>query len=92
MWLVVLSRQAQKDFGKAPREIQESFIAWQAVVTASGPQALRLINGYWDHALKGEWSGARSSSLKKSWRVIYRVEAQAVHVSVFRISAHDYRR
>jgi addiction module RelE/StbE family toxin len=50
------------------------------------------INGYWDHTLKGEWAGARASSLNKHWRVIYRVEADVIQVAVLRISSHDYGR
>ena len=92
MWTLALAKKAQKEFNKAPIEIKESFIAWKDLVIASGPQALLLINGYWDHALEGEWSGARSSSLNKQWRVIYLVEVQTIRVAVLRISAHNYRR
>jgi len=92
MWTVLLTRRAQKQFDQAPREVQEAFLAWQALVVAAGPRALLAINGYWDHALKGEWAGLRASSLSKQWRVVYRVEAQVIQVAVARISAHDYRR
>ncbi len=92
MWDVRLSKDAVKGLKRAPEPIQESFEAWVSLIRESGPAALRLINGYWDHALSGEWAGARSSSLKKDWRVIYVVEAQQVTVFVVRVSAHDYRR
>ncbi len=58
----------------------------------SGPAGLRKINGYWDHALRGEWQGARGPSLSKQWRIIYRVEGTVFQVIVLRLSAHDYRR
>jgi addiction module RelE/StbE family toxin len=92
MWTIQLSRQSVKELEKSPKEIQVAFEAWRHIVEASGPEALRLINGYWDHALKGEWAGARASSLNKSWRVIYVVQHSVVTVSVVRISHHDYRR
>lgn len=92
MWIVLLSKQAQKEFDRSPKEIREAFLAWQNLVISSGPQALTLINGYWDHPLKGNWAGARASSLNKEWRVIYRIEERQVQVLVLRVSSHDYRR
>lgn len=92
MWAVLLTKSAQKQYDKAPLEVQESFLAWKSLVESSGPQALLLINGYWDHSLKGPWAGARSSSLSKKWRVVYSIEAQTIQVSVLKLSAHDYAR
>ena len=89
MWVVVLTKKAQKEFDKAPVEIQESFVAWQVLIEASGPHSLQLINGFRDHSLKGEWAGARASSLSRLRRVIYRIEAHMIQVAVLRISAHD---
>jgi hypothetical protein len=40
-----------------------------------------LIPGYRDHALKGEWKGARSSYLTQKWRVLYVVDWDAVDQS-----------
>jgi addiction module RelE/StbE family toxin len=90
MWTVILNKSAQKEFNKAPIKVQEEFVAWMNLVSASGPQVLLSINGYWDHSLKGDWSGARSSSLNKKWRVIYYAEQKAIKVMVLQISAHKY--
>lgn len=92
MWTIRVTKKADKELANAPAEIQQAFDAWTTLVTESGPSALRLINGYWDHALKGEWEGARASSLNKQWRVIYIVESDTVTVDVVRVSAHNYRR
>lgn len=92
MWTVQLTKIAAKELDKAPHEIQVAFEAWRQIIESSGPDGLRLINGYWDHALKGEWSGARASSLNKAWRVIYTVQKSVVTVTVLRVSHHDYRR
>lgn len=90
MWIVLLSKSAQKEFNKAPIRVQEEFLAWMNLIVASGPHALLTINGYWDHALKGDWSGARSSSLNKKWRVVYCIEEKSIKVMVLQISAHKY--
>ena len=58
----------------------------------SGPQGLRLIKGFHDEALRGEWKGHRSSRLGLQYRVIYKVEAEEVEVLVVDVTPHDYRR
>jgi addiction module RelE/StbE family toxin len=58
----------------------------------SGPKGLRLINGFRDEALAGEWKGHRSSRLGDQWRVIYRVVADESLFQVESITAHDCRR
>ncbi|MBI5814435.1 MAG: type II toxin-antitoxin system mRNA interferase toxin, RelE/StbE family [Nitrospinae bacterium] len=52
----------------------------------------RLIKGFHDEALKGEWSGCRSSRLNMQYRVIYEAREAEVTVYVIKITAHDYRR
>jgi addiction module RelE/StbE family toxin len=53
---------------------------------------LRLIKGFHDESLRGEWRGHRSSRLGLQYRVIYRIVGQEVLVEVIDITAHDYRR
>jgi hypothetical protein len=48
-----------------------------------------LIPGYRDHALKGEWKGARSSYLTKKWRVLYVIERERFEVLVLELNPHD---
>ncbi len=58
----------------------------------SGPAGLRLIKGFHDERLNGEWQGHRSSRLNAQYRVIYKVEDQRALVIVMDVTAHDYRR
>lgn len=58
----------------------------------SGPQGLRLVKGFHDEALRGEWRGCRSSRLGRTYRVIYEVVSESVLVKVIDVTAHDYRR
>jgi addiction module RelE/StbE family toxin len=62
------------------------------IVSISGPQGLRLIRGFNDESLSGDWSGFRSSRLNQQYRVIYRGERQEVRVDVVSVTPHDYRR
>lgn len=43
-----------------------------------GPQRLKLIKGFHDEALSGDWKGFRSSRLGIKWRVIYHVKDGAL--------------
>lgn len=56
----------------------------------SGPQGLKMIKGFHDEALKGQWLGYRSSRLNIHYRVIYKVRADVVIVEVFDINRHQY--
>ena len=58
----------------------------------SGPVGLRLIRGFRDEVLKGEWKGHRSSRLSQQYRVIYRVDGEHLIVQVLEVNPHDYRR
>ena len=64
---------------------------WKDIVRVSGPAGLRLIKGFHDEALEGEWQGLRSSRLDRRYRLIYEVLADEVRVYVIAISAHDHR-
>jgi len=41
-----------------------------------------------DEALKGQWSGHRSSRLGLQWRVIYQVQDDRLLVKVFEVTVH----
>ena len=56
------------------------------------PLDLRLIKGFHDEALRGEWKGHRSSRLGLQYRVIYEVVASEILIKVVDVTAHDYRR
>lgn len=92
MWLVKIAKSADKELKKAPVEIRDSFDAWKNLMEQLGPAGIQKINGYWDHALKGNWKGARASSLNKLWRVIYVIENQEISILVLKVTPHDYRR
>lgn len=92
MWLVLESKAVKKQLDKCPKEILKQYEAWKRVVELSGPHALRAIPGFKDHALRGEWIGARSSYLNIQWRVVYCIENQAVQIKVLEVTPHDYRK
>jgi proteic killer suppression protein len=92
MWNVFLEKNAVKALNRAPKEIQEKFEKWKDIVQLQGPKGLLEIKGFRDHALKGEWQGARASRLNDQWRVIYYVIANEVKILVMEVTPHDYRK
>ena len=81
-----------KQVTAVPKDILKRYEKWKDVAVVSGPPGLRLIRGFRDEALSGEWRGYRSSRLGLQWRVIYRVVTGKLLFQVASITAHDYRR
>lgn len=92
MWRIEEHRRADKQIAAIPKDILKRYEKWKDIAMISGPPGLRLIRGFRDEALSGEWRGYRSSRLGLQWRVIYRVIAEKLLLQVASITAHDYRR
>ncbi len=92
MWTVYEHRKVDKQLSQLPVEILKRYEKWKDVVEISGPQGLRLIKGFHDEALRGDWRGFRSSRLNQQYRVIYKVEGEKLLVEVVEVNPHDYRR
>lgn len=88
------NKKAQKDLENAPKEILRAYEIWARMIEIHGVGVLRRFPGYRDELLRGSWQGFRSSRLNLKWRVIYQVSnnGEIEIVSVFRVTAHDYRR
>ena len=92
MWRIEEHRRVDKQLSAAPREILKRYEKWKDIAMLSGPPGLRLIKGFHDEALSGEWEGYRSSRLGIQYRVIYQFVAKEQLFQVVSITAHDYRR
>jgi len=92
MWRIEEHRRIDKQLSSAPREVLKRYEKWKDVAMLSGLPGLRLIKGFNDEALSGEWKGHRSSRLGLQWRIIYRTVPDQQLIQVISITAHDYRR
>jgi addiction module RelE/StbE family toxin len=92
MWRVEEHRRVDKQLASAPTEILKRYEKWKDIASISGPPGLRLIKGFHDEALSGQWVGYRSSRLGEKWRVIYRIVPEQLVFQVAVITAHEYRR
>lgn len=91
MWRIEEHRRVDKQLSSAPREVLKRYEKWKDIAMLSGPPGLRLIKGFNDEALAGEWKGHRSSRLGLQWRIIYRTVPDQQLFQVISITAHDYR-
>ena len=91
MWEIYEHRRVARRLSRLPQEILKRYEKWKDIVEVSGPQGLRLIKGFHDEALRGEWKGHRSSRLGLQYRVIYKIEANQLRVLVLEVTPHDYR-
>ena len=92
MWDIYEHRRVARQLDSLPPEVLKRYEKWKDIVTLSGPQGLRRIQGLHDESLRGEWKGHRSSRLNQQYRVIYQIEKDNVLVQVVKVTAHDYRR
>jgi mRNA-degrading endonuclease YafQ of YafQ-DinJ toxin-antitoxin module len=92
VWRIEEHRRVDKQLSAVPREILKQYEKWKDIAMLSGPLGLRLIKGFHDKALSGEWKGQRSSRLGVQYRIIYRTVPQEQLFRVVSITAHDYRR
>jgi addiction module RelE/StbE family toxin len=92
MWQVLEHKRLDRKFKSLPVEILKRYEKWKDIVRISGPAGLRVISGFNDEALRGQWKGSRSSRLGQKYRVIYIVESENVRVKVIDLTPHDYRK
>ena len=92
MWRIEEHRRVDKQLSAVPREVLKRYEKWKDIAALSGSPGLRLIKGFHDEALSGEWKGHRSSRLGVQYRIIYRMVPEQQLFQVISITAHDYRR
>ena len=87
MWEVFEHRRVDRQLKKVPTDVLKRYEKWKDIVAISGPQGLRLIKGFRDESLKGDWKGHRPSRLSHQYRVVYRVESDRICVMVVSVTA-----
>ena len=89
---ITYSKFAEKQLLKLPKQIYESLLAWESLVTEVGIYEARKIKGYHDEPLKGDRTGQRSIRLNRSYRAIYEITetGSIVLITIMEINKHDY--
>ena len=92
MWQIEEHRRVDRQLDAVPREILKRYEKWKDIAMISGLPGLKLIKGFHNEPLRGEWQRYRSSRLGSKYRVIYRVIPEQSLFQVVHITPHDYRR
>lgn len=92
MWEIYEHKRIIKQIKSIPVDVLKRYEKWKDIVMISGPSGLKLIKGFHDEAIRGEWKGHRSSRLGIKYRIIYRIVKKEILVQVINITPHDYRR
>lgn len=82
----------EKQLDAVPQEVLKRYEKWKDIAVISGLPGLRLIKGFHDEALRGEWQGHRSSRLGLQYRMIYHLLSKQSLFQVEQVRPHDYRR
>ena len=91
MWEIYEHKKVTKQLNSLQVDILKRYEKWKDIVTISGPSGLKLIKGFNDDPLQGEWKGYRSSRLNLQYRVIYKIDNEQLFVYVVKVTPHDYR-
>jgi addiction module RelE/StbE family toxin len=92
MWQILEHKRLDRRFKSLPIDVLKRYEKWKDIVSISGPKSLRVIRGFRDEALLGQWKGFRSSRLSLKYRVIYKIESLEILVKVIDVTPHDYRK
>ncbi len=84
MWTVLEHRKVRRQVDSIPREILARYETWKDIVTLSGPDGLRYIEGFRDETRPGKKKRRRQSRLGAGCRVIYRVKNREIRVRAIR--------
>lgn len=87
---VTYSKAFKKQLRKVPDFIAEKALTWVAMVEGSGIQRASRPIGLHDELLQGNRWGQRSIRLNKSYRLIYRVIEDYIHIELLEAHKHDY--
>ena len=92
IFLVVMSKSAEKDLKDIPSHCRDKLELWIISVTKKGVRAVRKSSGFHDEPLKGKRKGQRSVRLNDAYRAIYIIkEDKSIEfIEVKEVNNHDY--
>jgi proteic killer suppression protein len=87
---VLLTKFAEKQLKRLPKNIKEALRYWAVSVEKYGIREIRRLPGYHDEPLKGNRKGQRSIRLNKAYRAIYVETKEGIEIKVIEVNNHEY--
>ena len=84
MWTIVEHRRIGRHIDSIPAKTLKRYETWKDVVSLSGPEGVRRIEGFHDEPRPGKKKGRRQSWLDAGWRVVYRIRKREIRVRALR--------
>lgn len=84
MWTVVEHRRIGRQIESIPAKTLIRYETWKDIVSLSGPEGVRCIEGFRDEPRPGKKKGRRQSLLDAGWRVVYRIRKREIRVRAIR--------
>ncbi len=87
---VLLTKFAEKQLRRLPKNIKEALFYWAVSVEKYGIREIRKLPGYHDEPLKGDRKGQRSVRLNKAYHAIYVETKEGIEITVIEVNKHEY--
>lgn len=87
---VTFTKRFEKELKVVPVFIQKKVFAWIWAVQYLGLRDASRANGLHDEPLLGQRWGQRSIRLNRSYRLVYRIIDEQVHIEILEVHKHDY--
>ena len=84
MWTVVEHQRVGRQINSIPARALKRYETWKDVVSLSGPEGVRSIEGFRDQPRLHKKKGRRQSRLDAGWRVVYRIRNREIRVTALR--------
>ena len=79
----------KRDYKKLKKKHYDMNELKKAVETLVVQDSQRLMTKYKDHALKGQWKGYRELHIEGNWLLIYKINNEAIILTLVRTGSHD---
>lgn len=80
MWTIVEHRRVDRQVDTLPRKALTRYETWKDIVSLSGPEGVRHIEGFVDESAPEKKKGRRQSRFSAGCLVVYRVRKREIRV------------
>lgn len=84
------SKRFERQLSKVPVHIRNKVQLWIYAVKTKGLRDVAKSPGYHDEPLQGYRKGQRSVRLSRSYRLIYQIILDSLHIELIEVNKHDY--
>ena len=84
------TKNFDKELSRVPDFIRKKVMFWIFLVESTGINQVMKSPGFHDEPLKGKRVGQRSVRLNRSYRLIYHIIKDRIHLELLEVNKHEY--